>query len=309
MDLANISARRTDSSAFSRIVAVYRLVHILLKVCLGDEMVVAEDHPFEMSPETFNGIGGDFVLGEFFLAVVDNSVLIAFLGKPCVRRQFVREDIGLISNELLDNRHKGSRLRVWHDDGPCFALSCYHTEYGSLRLGTPTLSFLCLLGFVLVGLPATEIHFVYLHLAFKGRSIILIEEGANLMEDVPRSFLRHFYIPCELVGGYAFLMAADKVHSHKQFLQWQFGVLKNGSDKTRETLVAVGTLELIVTVTALIDMGAAAMRADNHLTPTPLGDKVTATLVAIEMVGEGYEGIKVLKCKSHSSRYFYIFIP
>ena len=104
-------------------------------------------------------------------------------------------------------------------------------------------------------------------------------------------------------------MAADKVHSHKPFLQRKFGVLKDGSHKAGETLVAMDTLELIVPVTALIDMGASAERAHYHLAPTLLGDEVTATLVVVEMVDEGDKGIEVFKCKSHSSRYFYLFIP
>ena len=82
-------------------------------------------------------------------------------------------------------------------------------------------------------------------------------------------------------------MAADKVHSHKPLLQRKFGVLKDGSHKAGETLVAMSTLELIVPITALIDMGAAAERAHYHLAPTLLGDEVTATLVTIEMVDEG----------------------
>lgn len=71
----------------------------------------------------------------------------------------------------------------------------------------------------------------------------------------------------------------------------------------------MGTLELIVPITALIDMGAAAERAHYHLAPTLLGDEVTATLVVIEMLDEGDKGIEVFKCKSHSSRYFYLLIP
>ena len=63
----------------------------------------------------------------------------------------------------------------------------------------------------------------------------------------------------------------------------------------------MGTLELIVPVTALIDMGAAAERAHNCLAPTLLGDKVAASLVAVEMVDEGDKGVEMFKCKSHSS--------
>ena len=103
-------------------------------------------------------------------------------------------------------------------------------------------------------------------------------------------------------------MAADKVHSHKPLLQRQFRVLKDGSHKAGETLVTMGTLELIVSVPALVDMGAAAERAYNHLTPPLLGNEVTATLVIVEVVDEGDKGVEVFKCKSHSPRYFYLFI-
>ena len=71
----------------------------------------------------------------------------------------------------------------------------------------------------------------------------------------------------------------------------------------------MGALELIVTVTALIDMGASAEGAHYNLAPTLLGDEVTATLVTVEMVDEGDKGVEVFKCKSHSSRYFYLLIP
>ena len=71
----------------------------------------------------------------------------------------------------------------------------------------------------------------------------------------------------------------------------------------------MGALELIVSVPALVDMGTAAERAYNHLAPTLLGNEVAAALVIVEMIDEGDKGIEVFKCKSHSSRYFYLFIP
>ena len=104
-------------------------------------------------------------------------------------------------------------------------------------------------------------------------------------------------------------MAADKVHSHKPLLQRQFRVLKDGSHKAGETLVTMGTLELIVPVTTLIDVRASAERTYNHLTPPLLGNEVTATLVIVEVVDEGDKGVEVFKCKSHSPRYFYLLIP
>jgi hypothetical protein len=68
--------------------------------------------------------------------------------------------------------------------------------------------------------------------------------------------------------------------------------------------VAMGTLELIVPVTAFVDMGASAERANYHLAPTLFGDEITATLVVIEMVDEGDKGVEMFKCKSHSLKVF-----
>lgn len=71
----------------------------------------------------------------------------------------------------------------------------------------------------------------------------------------------------------------------------------------------MGTLELIVTVAALVDMGATAERAHYNLAPTLLGDEITASLVVVEMVDKGDKGVEMFKCKSHSSRCFYLLIP
>ena len=256
-------------------------------------MVVSEHHTLEMSPETFNGVGSNSVLGELLLAVMEDSVLVSFLGKPCVGREFVREDIGIVCHKLLDNWHKGGCLRVGNNDSPRLSLPCYHTEDGSLRFGGTPLSLLRLLGFVLVRLPAAKVHLIHLHLSFKGGVIVLVEEGTHLVQNVPRGLLRHLNVPCQLMRGNALLVAADKVHCHKPLLQRQFRILKDGSHKTGKPLVTLGTLELIVAIPADIDMGATAMGADNDLTPTLLGYEITATLVSVEMIDEGDKGIEV----------------
>ena len=73
--------------------------------------------------------------------------------------------------------------------------------------------------------------------------------------------------------------------------------------------MTMGALELIVSVPAFVDMGAAAERAHHSLAPTLLGNEVAATLIIVEMIDEGDKGVEMFKCKSHSSRYFYLLIP
>ena len=251
--------------------------------------------------------------------------MVVFLAKSVIGGQFVCDNCTALGNEMLNNGNKGCSLGVNHLLRNLIGVRLLtnlarllvhilgfpyhrHTEDGCLRLGAASLRLLRFLAIVLVGFPAAEIHFVTLYHTRKNH-ILLCEEGANLMEDKPRGFLRHINIPAQLTGRNAFFVAADKIHSHKPLLQRQFRILKDSPDKAGETLVAVGTLELIVTVTALIDMGATAERAHYHLTPTLLGNEITATLVIVEMIDEGDKGVEMFKCKSHSSRYFYILIP
>ena len=52
-----------------------------------------------------------------------------------------------------------------------------------------------------------------------------------------------------------------------------------------------------------------AERAHYRLTPTLLGNEITATLVIVKMIGKGDKGVEMFKCKSHSSRCFYLLIP
>ena len=53
--------------------------------------------------------------------------------------------------------------------------------------------------------------------------------------------------------------------------------------KTGETLLAVSTLELIVTVGAYISMGASTERTSHITTPTLLSDEITTTFVVVEV--------------------------
>ena len=73
--------------------------------------------------------------------------------------------------------------------------------------------------------------------------------------------------------------------------------------------MAISTLELIISIATCVNVYGAAVRTDNHFTPTLCGNEITATLVAVEVADEGDKGIKMFKFKSHSSGIFYSSIP
>ena len=110
------------------------------------------------------------------------------------------------------------------------------------------------------------------------------------------------------MGRNAFLVAADEIDGHEPFLQRQFRVLKDGSDKAGESFMAVPALELIVAIRAGIYMGGAAERTNYGLAPTLFSDEIPATLVRVEMPHEGDKRVEVIDVKFHSLsvKYYYI---
>ena len=73
--------------------------------------------------------------------------------------------------------------------------------------------------------------------------------------------------------------------------------------------MAISTLELIISIATGVNVYGAAVRTNNHLTPTLCGNEITAALVAVEVADEGDKGVKMFKFKSHSSGTFYTSIP
>ena len=151
-----------------------------------------------------------------------------------------------------------------------------------------------LLGFVLVGFPTTKVHFIALNSTPQAHHIMLCIKGANLMKDEPSSFLCNRNVGSQLNRRDTLLVGGDKVHSHKPLLKRKFGVLKDSSHKAREPLVTLSTFELIIPVGASVNVLTTTERTRYLTMPTLLCDEVTATLVRVEVVSEGDEGVEVL---------------
>ena len=66
---------------FSCIPTVNRFVNVHLQIVPADKMVCAEHHALEMSPKSFNGIGGYSVLGKLSLAMFNDAMQHTFLVK------------------------------------------------------------------------------------------------------------------------------------------------------------------------------------------------------------------------------------
>lgn len=153
-----------------------------------------------------------------------------------------------------------------------------HTEDGGLGLGGTTLGLLRLLALMLVGLTATKVHLIALNnpmeIVFR---IVLLKEGANLMQNEPSGLLRDMDISGQLNGRNALLVAGDKVHRNEPLGKGNLRVLEDGSNEDGEILFAVRATE--GTVLAGIAMMLTAEGANNIvLLPTGVTDGTDATL-------------------------------
>lgn len=121
----------------------------------------------------------------------------------------------------------------------------------------------------------------------------MLVERPNLMEHVPRSPLRDLYVPCQLAGGDALLVGGHEVHRHEPLAKREVGVLEYRAHLRREGVFARRALETVVL--AGVDMRASAIRTDNRITPSLLGEEHLAGVFVHEVVGEGDERVEVRK--------------
>ena len=129
------------------------------------------------------------------------------------------------------------------------------------------------------------------------------------MENIPGAFLRDVQIPTQLMRGNTLLMAADKIHCHEPFLQREFGILKDSTNKAGETLMAITTLELVIPIGTCIDMDGATERTNYHFMPTLFSNEITVAFLAIEMVSKCNDGVEVFEFKFHSLGIFiYLYL-
>lgn len=279
---------------FSRVITVHGLVDVALKVRLGDEMVRAEHHALEVGPKALYGVGGNAALGILLNPVTDNAVNVSLAREAVVGGELVREHLGVVGHELLDNRHKGLGPRVLHLHGADGALALYHTENRGLGLRAAALRLLRPLGLVLVGLAPAEIHLVHFHLAPERGRIVLRVEGAYLVENVPRGLLRDVEVTAELAGGYPLLVGGNEVHGNEPLAQGNLRVLEDSADGDGEVPLAV--VAAVAAVLALRAVMPAAVGADHVvLCPTGVAYRSAAALLGAEVVGECENGVEVLE--------------
>lgn len=284
---------------FSCIPTVHCFVHIGLQITLAHEVICTENHSLELSPKAFNGIGGDSVLRELQLRMVDILVGIVLI-QAVVTTAFIGEDNGIVSTKLLNVCTEGFCLGIRHYK--CCGASCTlrHSEDSGFSFEGLSLRMLSLLALMLVLLPTAKVHFVTFNLTFKGNGIILCIEAANLMENELSGFLSCVDIPCQLSRRYTFLVATYKIHSHKPLDKADFGILKDSTYGDCEGTMTVGTD--ILTVLACVAMMLSAIGA-HHITvsPTGLSDSLLTFGGVIKVEGNVYKRIEVSEVNHNKS--------
>ena len=77
-------------------------------------------------------------------------------------------------------------------------------------------------------------------------------------------------------------MGRDKVHGNEPLLEWQLGVLKDSTRKTREVMLAVVATETSIGTSHA--MVVSAMRANHIVTPTNIHKCLLANILIVEVL-------------------------
>ena len=257
-------------------------------------MVGSEYDALEVSPEAFYAIRGERADSELLLTVTDEYVGVFRCVNGLVCSKFIGDYDAAFIYELFNDGNKSGCLRIsnLHCVHKAVLLEEHitalvallrapthaHTEDRCLYLGASAQGVFRFLGRMLVGFPTAKIDFIALNNTTKVVvTITLCEQGAHLMENVPRSFLRNVYIGCQLNGGDTLLMARDKVHRKKPLAKGNLGILKDSTYGNGKVLPAVRATE--GTILTDVAMMPAAVGA-NHiiLIPTGLEERLLAFL-------------------------------
>lgn len=169
---------------FSRVPTEQLLVNVPLQIGFTNEMISTENNSLEMRPKDLNAIGVDAVRSnELLLAVVYIVVMETLTAQSLIGNEFVSKQVCVLTDELVDNRHQGLGLGILdlHSNGLTVTLN--HTENRGLGLGGTALSTFGFLAFVLIGLTATEVHFVHFHVTVKRNGIVLGKQCADFLQE------------------------------------------------------------------------------------------------------------------------------
>lgn len=277
---------------FSRVPTEQLLVNVPLQIGFTNEMISTENNTLEMRPKALNAIGVDAVRSnELLLAVAHIVVTETLTAQSLIGNEFVSKQVCVLTDELLDNRHQGLGLGILDLHGNGLTVTLYHTENRSLGLGGTALSAFGLLAFVLVGLTATEVHFIHFHVTVKRNGIVLGKQCADFLQHIPSGLLRYLAVTGELVRGNTLLVRGNEVHGYKPLAEGQVTALKDSADLAREIVLALVATE--TTISALGAVMLTADGADNIVTPTCFGKGVDTGLLVAEVTDDRNKALKL----------------
>lgn len=166
-------------------------------------------------------------------------------------------------NTRMDRAMHGVHIHIGNRRGERFATAFPHAEHGGFTdCAAPGLE---LFSFVLGGLLATKVRFIYLNDTLQLREIIAARL-AQAMQDKPRGFLRDADLFAELDRADAFARCNQQVHRVEPFVQRHVRPLKNRSGADGEILRA-GVTAVVATLACPDALTARADRTPDTVRP------------------------------------------
>lgn len=263
-----IQPLKSVTAHVAHVKAKRKLIHIAMQMLLRNLMIHAVHSALEHSPNAFNAVSADSVLGVDSRRVIDGFMAKEETVKADVPGRLIREDRGTYFDVGMDSRlqssHIGSLNR--HRYGASAALP----ESYNGSLADAATSGLELFVFVLIALLSADEAFV--HFDDAAQLIKVIARAARLtqtLEHKPSRLLRDADLLRQLQARDALACGNEQVHGVEPLVQGNVAALEDRACADRE-IEGTGVAAVETNLWLLADaLTALALRTERAIRPEP----------------------------------------
>ena len=265
-------------------------VQVALQVLGADNVVHPIDPALGVRPKPFDvvrmGAAGDVLFG----GMDYRPVGIAQAGQAPVRGVFVGEHNGAVGvNVFLHHRDDGIGPVVGLDLDDGLPVALHHSNHGSLAdCAPPGVEFLA---FVFVGLFATDIGFVNLHVAKQLQAVFLGHEFPDLLEHPPSGFVGDAGLTLQLFCRYARPRRGHEEYGIEPGPQAGAGLVKDGIGAGRNVGRTSDAGIDLATLDAAVGGDFTATLAVDTVRPAQILQIIEASILGGEFVVELLERV------------------
>jgi hypothetical protein len=276
-------------------------------------MINSANSTFHQRPESFNGVGVNIAANVHASTVLDSAmailcvvpILVENVLNPIIGAEFIGIDGALGHNVFADHAEKSRTLHIINHAGNNSSLAAFPFNdsrdwcFLPITNHRPTSA---------VFTNSAEVGFVHLHRWSLQLQVAIGEQGANLMEHAPCSFVGNSSLALNLLSGYTATSGTHEIHGIEPSLERSSALLKDGASERIDVIPAMVASISSATSNAIVFAVYSTLGTEgNTVRPTLFFDVLQAGIIGrkfkveiLESVPEfGWNALRLLDSFSH----------